>query len=150
MYRDNRVLVRMVNISTSRAVRTKLSRRRRHQLRNHHQFNHHNYHTEGLGSACSCVWGLWWSQLLLRALQFIAVSNYSSIAAYVYDIGGRYMRPQYQGTRFHPTRKIRNNNGTLSLTLRNGSLTLRVLMSYIYGAPILDVSRSHTTTHHSR
>ena len=30
------------------------------------------------------------------------------------------------------------------------SLTLRVLMSYTYGAPILDVSRSHTTTHHSR
>ena len=24
------------------------------------------------------------------------------------------------------------------------SLTLRLLMSYIYGAPILDVSRSHT------
>ena len=30
------------------------------------------------------------------------------------------------------------------------SLTLRRLMSYIYGAPILDVSRSHTTTRHSR
>jgi len=34
------------------------------------------------------------------------------------------------------------------------SLTLRQLMFYIYiyiyGAPILDVSRSHTTTHHSR
>ena len=29
-------------------------------------------------------------------------------------------------------------------------LTLRLLMSYIYGAPILDVSRSHTTMHHSR
>jgi len=29
-------------------------------------------------------------------------------------------------------------------------LNLRRLMSYIYGAPILDVSRSHTTTHHSR
>ena len=29
-------------------------------------------------------------------------------------------------------------------------LTLRLLMSYIYGAHILDVSRSHTTTHHSR
>ena len=28
-------------------------------------------------------------------------------------------------------------------------LTLRRLMSYIYGAPILDVSRSHTTTQHS-
>ena len=29
-------------------------------------------------------------------------------------------------------------------------LTLRQVMLYIYGAPILDVSRSHTTTHHSR
>jgi len=29
-------------------------------------------------------------------------------------------------------------------------LTLRRLMSYIYWAPILDVSRSHTTTQHSR
>ena len=29
-------------------------------------------------------------------------------------------------------------------------LTLRLLMSYIYGAHILDVSRSHTTTQHSR
>jgi len=29
-------------------------------------------------------------------------------------------------------------------------LTFRRLMSYIYGASILDVSRSHTTTQHSR
>jgi len=29
-------------------------------------------------------------------------------------------------------------------------LTFRRLMSYIYGTPILDVSRSHTTTQHSR
>jgi len=29
------------------------------------------------------------------------------------------------------------------------SLPLRLLLSYIYGAHILDVSRSHTTTHHS-
>ena len=29
-------------------------------------------------------------------------------------------------------------------------LTLRQLMSYLYAAPILDVSRSHTTTQHSR
>ena len=29
-------------------------------------------------------------------------------------------------------------------------LTLRRLTSYIYGAPILDVSRSDTTTQHSR
>ena len=34
--------------------------------------------------------------------------------------------------------------------LRVKSLTLRRLMSYIYGEPILDVSRSHTTTQHSR
>ena len=29
-------------------------------------------------------------------------------------------------------------------------LTFRLLMSYVYGAPILDVSRSHTTTQRSR
>jgi hypothetical protein len=34
--------------------------------------------------------------------------------------------------------------------IRVKSLTLRPLMSYIYGAHILDVSRSHTTTQHSR
>jgi hypothetical protein len=34
--------------------------------------------------------------------------------------------------------------------IRVKSLTLRLLMSYIYVAPILDVSRSHTTTQHSR
>jgi len=34
--------------------------------------------------------------------------------------------------------------------IRVNSLTLKLLMSYIYGAPILDVSRSHTTTQHSR
>ena len=34
--------------------------------------------------------------------------------------------------------------------IRVKSLTIRLLISYIYGAPILDVSRSHTTTQHSR
>ena len=34
--------------------------------------------------------------------------------------------------------------------IRVKSLTFRRLMSYIYGATILDVSRSHTTTQHSR
>ena len=29
-------------------------------------------------------------------------------------------------------------------------LTFRLLMSYVYGAPILDVFGSHTTTQHSR
>ena len=41
--------------------------------------------------------------------------------------------------------KLCNGCGEASRTL-----TLRRLMSYIYGAPILDVSRSHTTTQHSR
>ena len=38
----------------------------------------------------------------------------------------------------------------VSTPLKEVVLTLRLLMSYIYGAPILDVSRSHTTTQHSR
>ena len=42
-----------------------------------------------------------------------------------------------------------NKVSYIILSLR-GDLTLRRLMSYIYGAPILDVSRSHTTTQHSR
>ena len=42
------------------------------------------------------------------------------------------------------------NGLTSVLTDELLNLTLRLLMSYIYGAPILDVSRSHTTTQHSR
>lgn len=51
--------VRMVNISTGRALRTKLTRHRRHQLRHDHHYHHHNYHTEGLGSACLNVCGVY-------------------------------------------------------------------------------------------
>jgi len=46
------------------------------------------------------------------------------------------------------TTRLSQLGGTLPLGSNN--LTLRRLMSYIYGAPILDVSRSHTTTQHSR
>ena len=42
------------------------------------------------------------------------------------------------------------NGHMLRVTIPDVVLTLRVLMSYIYGAPILDVSRSHTTTKQSR
>jgi len=45
---------------------------------------------------------------------------------------------------------VRNIYSTKVRLLGFISLTLRQLMSYIYGAPILDVFRSHTTTHHSR
>ena len=56
------------------------------------------------------------------------------------------------------TKKRRGNKRDTAGTKRRLEttevLTLRLLMSYIYiyiyGAPILDVSRSHTTTHHSR
>jgi len=44
------------------------------------------------------------------------------------------------------TDEVRDHNIRINLDI----LTLRRLMSYIYGAPILDVSRSHTTTQHSR
>ena len=39
---------------------------------------------------------------------------------------------------------------SLSQIVLLARLTLRRLTSFIYGAPILDVSRSHTTTQHSR
>jgi len=39
---------------------------------------------------------------------------------------------------------------TTSASAGTPLLTLRSLTLYIYGAPILDVSRSHTTTQHSR
>jgi len=50
------------------------------------------------------------------------------------------------------TDAARNDVSELSVYLSKmlKCLTLRRLMSYIYGAPILDVSRSHTTTQHSR
>ena len=64
---------------------------------------------------------------------------------------------------FHSSRHIHSHRSTItqcismylsaikvSFLLYSAPLTLRRLMSYIYGAPILDVSRSHTTTQHSR
>ena len=43
--------------------------------------------------------------------------------------------------------KIKFSAHSVSLS---STLTLRLLMSYIYGVHILDVSRSHTTMHHNR
>ena len=63
----------------------------------------------------------------------------------------RYISWTYITKNFYPNRmkNVQNHRDTSIMTL-----TLRRLMSYIYiyiyGAPILDVSRSHTTTHHSR
>jgi len=52
-------------------------------------------------------------------------------------------------TLLHVSATNRHSQGDFS-TKEYIILTLRRLMSYIYGAPILDVSRSHTTTQHSR
>ena len=53
---------------------------------------------------------------------------------------------------FHSKNKFVKLVHLVGFIIRN--LTLRLLMSYIYiyiyGEPILDVSRLHTTTHHSR
>ena len=49
---------------------------------------------------------------------------------------------------------VSDSTSVVERLLRVSTLTLRRLRSYIYiyiyGAPILDVSRSHTTTQHNR
>ena len=45
---------------------------------------------------------------------------------------------------------MEQGTGEKNMYILKSILILRRLMSYIYGAPILDVSRSHTTTQHSR
>jgi len=50
----------------------------------------------------------------------------------------------------HTWQGHRHVHAAVSVLFNSKTLTLRWLMSYIYGAPILDVSRSHTTTQHSR
>ena len=50
----------------------------------------------------------------------------------------------------HNSKQRRTMKCKLALSSSGPCLTLRSLTLYIYGAPILDVSRSHTTTQHSR
>ena len=85
------------------------------------------------------------------------------IPAQLIKVGGRTMRSD-----IHKLRNVKllilfgittnclriGRSRSLYLSIRRAIkqtvLTLRRLMSYIYGASILDVSRSHTTTQHSR
>jgi len=60
-----------------------------------------------------------------------------------------YLQELYRDTQ-STKHKILQSPHYYLLSIHKGPLTLRRLMSYIYGAPILDVSRSHTTTQHSR
>jgi len=53
-------------------------------------------------------------------------------------------------TALHTKHQVPVGGPDCSVNTESARLTLRQLMSYIYGAPILDVSRSHTTTQHSR
>ena len=46
--------------------------------------------------------------------------------------------------------KKKDGSWKIKKNIELDNLTLGLLMSDIYGAPILDVSRSHTTTQHSR
>ena len=55
----------------------------------------------------------------------------------------RYVSPQSKSVLCTTSRRLSDMTDVIHLTLRR-------LMSYIYGAPILDVSRSHRTTQHSR
>jgi len=45
------------------------------------------------------------------------------------------------------TKRLAFRNTLKFNAVHNRPLTLRLLMSYMYGAPILDVSTSHTTQH---
>jgi len=67
--------------------------------------------------------------------------NYNTINHY--NLIRMDISPKLNGANIKQLKEQDNNNNISTLTLRR-------LMSYIYGAPILDVSRSHTTTQHSR
>ena len=59
-------------------------------------------------------------------------------------------RPELIGDDQNPHTPSERDAKILVQGLHVYTLTLRSLTLYIYGAPILDVSRSHTTTQHSR
>ena len=117
--------------------------------------------------------GLYWHALFFSVLlnvfqkhllswrSYFIVMNYPAFWIYVcisQDGLPRYFL--FFGTLFNPLKPELNSICYLLALLahhflqvsriRVKLLTFRRLMSYIYGAPILDVSRSHTTTQHSR
>ena len=102
--------------------------------------------------ACACVWfvmiltiNIHYSPLsIINWLVFVI----ETLCAFC-NVGAEFLNMvQTRGGQIcHKARKHHKILGARKLIL-----TLRWLMSYIYiyGAPILDVSRSHTTTQHSR
>jgi len=95
------------------------------------------------------------SEAMLRVKSRV-VNNCSLSRAAVRPLQRRSFKGHYVKVLFHPMlpyfQKPLPFFALSPLVRATCSLTLRRLMSYIYiyGAPILDVSRSHTTTQHSR
>ena len=92
------------------------------------------------------TFGMHWSRQFtasLRNINFLPYSNDIQFTYFFFTYPSLALRPR------SPRPVITNLHIFLSLSYYF-LLTLRRLMSYIYGAPILDVSRSHTTTQHSR
>jgi len=80
--------------------------------------------------------------LIAKKLQFSSEGKFSAYAKYI----GEELETLPKEMAVYCQRVINEANFGAQMC----SLTLRRLMSYVYGAPILDVSRSHTTTQHSR
>jgi len=108
--------------------------------------------------------GSFWHSTLTRSYnlpypRFLSGFPTNIVLLIVYSSNGRYM--PHDPPLFNPLNPELNPICYLLVLLgahhfpylsriRVKLLTFRLLMSYIYGAPILDVSRSHTTTQHSR
>ena len=110
-------------------------------------FLHISFNTRFNITFISTAWCLWSALRLLRCKTFNAYVHFVPVLS-----SGR-----SQSALFNPLKPELNPICYLLallahhfLHVRVKSLTIRLLMSYIYGAPILDVSRSHTTTQHSR
>ena len=88
----------------------------------------------------------------LRCLRVICISRAESLRVNVYIFVFFLNNEQHCGELVLECIFIlyTNLHGVVCHKTEKCHLTLMRLMSYIYGAPILDVSRSHTTTQHSR
>ena len=86
-----------------------------------------------------------------RLFHFI-IRNYSITRHYASSVTGRVFNPL--SPELNPIcyllALLRAHHFLHVSRIRVKLLTFRLLMSYVYGAPILDVSISHTTTQHSR
>ena len=104
-----------------------------------------------------CRSNYWWNKLHSELTQRCTVKSTDRAHGRNVEKSWKYqLLATYFNIRIHPesfTKKISTlSHPELLLVTKITSvrLTLRWLMSYIYVAPILDVSRSHTTTQHSR